>query len=65
MTSRKKHILVVDDDQSILDCIRMSLHSEQEFRVQAVGDPVEALDLIRSKEYNLIISDIQMPGLSG
>ncbi len=61
----RKHILVVDDDHSILDCIRMSLSSETDYRVQVVNDPVEALDLVRSKDYNLVISDIQMPGLSG
>lgn len=65
MESRKKHILVVDDDLSMLDCIRMSLKIDPGYQVKTSNNPQDAIILLQSSDYNLVISDIMMPGLTG
>jgi len=65
MESLKKNILVVDDDLSMLDCVRMSLKIEPSYQVKTCNNPQDAIILLQSAEYNLVISDIMMPGLTG
>ncbi|GAB1468932.1 response regulator [Candidatus Cloacimonadota bacterium] len=65
MDSHRKQILVIDDDLSMLDCVRMSLIDEPTYQVSVCSDPQEALELMQSKVFNVVISDIQMPGLNG
>jgi putative nucleotidyltransferase with HDIG domain len=43
----------------------MSLKVEPSYQVSVCNDPAEALKLMESKAFNLVISDIQMPGLTG
>ncbi|MEW6027300.1 MAG: HD domain-containing phosphohydrolase [Planctomycetota bacterium] len=58
-------ILVVDDDRSILDVISAALRSRG-YEVTACTDPVEALDRLESgRDFGLVLSDINMPGISG
>ncbi len=65
MDNLKKQILIVDDDLAILDCIRMSLQKDFPCRITACSDSREALELLESNIFNVIISDIGMPNLSG
>jgi len=61
----KKHILVVDDEQSIRELVRDILE-EEGFQVTAVANGVEALETIGTHEtIDLIISDIRMPVMGG
>ncbi len=57
-------VLLVDDDQEILrllrDMIRMSGH-----RVTATADAEEAMELIEKEEFDLVVSDMGMPVVSG
>lgn len=61
----KKTILVIDDDLSMLDCVRMSLNSEPGYQLRVCSNPHEAVELLKSHSFNLVISDITMPGLTG
>jgi len=65
MDKRKKHILVLDDDLAMLDGIRMSLKAEPSYAITVCNDPHDAIAIMQSAEFNLVISDIMMPGLSG
>ncbi|MEN6444784.1 MAG: HD domain-containing phosphohydrolase [Candidatus Cloacimonas sp.] len=65
MENIRQHILVVDDDIAILDCIRMSLKKDISCQLTTTSDSLEALDLIKNNTYNLVIADINMPNLSG
>jgi len=65
MENLKKQILIVDDDLAILDCIRMSLQKDFPCRITACSDSREALELLESNIFNVVISDIAMPNLSG
>ncbi|WP_425447390.1 response regulator transcription factor [Dethiothermospora halolimnae] len=60
----KEKILVVDDDKNIRKLVEVYLKNEG-YLVDKAKDGKEALDLIKEKEYDLIILDIMMPKLDG
>ncbi len=57
-------IIVVDDDVIMLQAIKTML-TKNGYEVFATTDAQDALDTIEEEEYNLIISDIMMPYVSG
>lgn len=57
-------ILVVDDDPAIRD-ILLSFLTKKGYRVQTVQDGPEALALVKKDQPQLIVLDIQLPGMSG
>ena len=65
MEAIKARILVLDDDLSMLDCVRMSLSTNPDYLVTVVDNPQEAFVLLESNTYNVVITDITMPISSG
>jgi DNA-binding response OmpR family regulator len=59
-----KTILVVDDEQNIVELVRLYLHNEG-FRVVTAYDGNEALRLYRAAPPALMILDLMLPGLDG
>lgn len=57
-------ILVVDDDELIVKSSEMYL-STRGYQVFTAMDGVEALEVIKSQNPNIIISDIMMPNMNG
>jgi len=64
MEKSKAKILVVDDEQGLCAGIQEALQREG-YLVEGSTDPATALKMARERLYNLVISDIKMPGLSG
>jgi DNA-binding NtrC family response regulator len=64
MDKSKVRILVVDDEQGLCAGIQEALLREG-YRVDARTDSMAAAKLAQEQLFNLIISDIKMPGLSG
>ena len=64
MDKAKIKILVVDDEQGLCAGIQEALRREG-YVVDATTDPTQALRLANDRLYNLVISDMKMPGLSG
>src|SRR5689334_22685360 len=64
MDKSKVKILVVDDEQGLCAGIQEALRREG-YVVDARTDAVAAAKLAQERLFNLIISDIKMPGLSG
>lgn len=58
-------ILVAEDSSSMRSAMAQFLRQAGFARVITVGDGQEALDHLRSKPYDLIISDWDMPKLTG
>jgi len=58
------HILVVDDEQSMRDFLKILLQKEG-YQVDTAKNGDSALKILESSTYDLIISDIRMPGISG
>ena len=64
MDKSKVKILVVDDEQGLCAGIQEALRREG-YVVDAATEPLTAAKLARERLYNLVISDLKMPGLSG
>jgi putative two-component system response regulator len=59
-------ILFVDDDPSFLDSLRRLLHGqEKNWEMVFAQDPLSALEGARSNDFDVIITDAKMPGMSG
>src|SRR4051812_38269131 len=58
------HILVVDDEVGILDSLRRIFERET-YEVTTTDNGEEALQLLRSREVDLVLADIMMPKMSG
>ncbi|MCF7869886.1 MAG: response regulator [Candidatus Omnitrophica bacterium] len=59
-----KHILIVDDDLLIVRTLKRLL-SKEKYKVTTALGAEEALNLIKENDFDLIISDIKMPGMDG
>jgi CheY-like chemotaxis protein len=57
-------ILVVDDETVVLDLLREILSLEGH-EVRTANRPHDALRMIRQIEFDVVISDFRMPGMSG
>ncbi len=57
-------ILIVDDDMYFLRVLKRILSGEQ-YSVTAIADPCEALKILRSNAFELVICDLRMPGCDG
>jgi two-component system response regulator PilR (NtrC family) len=57
-------ILVVDDDQGMREFMEIMLVQEG-YDVTSIGEPVKAIDLCRKNAFDLIITDLKMPKISG
>jgi two-component system response regulator PilR (NtrC family) len=62
--STRARILVVDDERSMREFLEILLRKEG-YEVATAGDVDGALLALESDDYDLVISDIQMPGRSG
>ena len=58
------NILVVDDEKLIVKGIKFSLEQEG-MEVDAAYDGEEALDLVKKKDYSLILLDVMLPIIDG
>jgi len=59
-----KRALVVEDDPDIVELIDHYLRAEG-FRVVSLGDGREALERLRAETCDLLILDLQLPGMDG
>jgi len=60
----KGHILVVDDEQETCDLLEMSL-GRHGFKVTASTNAQRALDLVVEQDFDVVLTDLQMPEMSG
>jgi excisionase family DNA binding protein len=60
----RPRILVVDDEQPVRDLLAKTL-TMSDYDVDTVGDGPAALDRLRAADYDLLITDLKMPGMDG
>ncbi len=63
--SKKYSILVVDDDKNICKMIEINLRKEKEYEIEVANSGEACLKVIREFVPDLILLDIQMPGIDG
>jgi len=59
-----ERILVLDDETSILEILGQHL-SEEAYEVDLFTSPVKALERLEHEKYDLLITDLKMPGIHG
>jgi len=62
--TKKISILIVDDEESVRDSL-YNWFIEDGYEVDCAEDAKEALSVLESKNFNIILADIKMPGMDG
>ncbi|MHC4975318.1 MAG: response regulator [Planctomycetota bacterium] len=57
-------ILIVDDEQQITTLLSRHLRMEG-YDVETSNDPLEAIEMVKKKNFHIVISDIDMPHMTG
>lgn len=65
VSAAETKILVVDDSSTMRRILRMSLARCGYSDVEEAGDGAEGLALCRTKQFNLILTDWNMPNMDG
>lgn len=63
MSDAKGQVLIIDDKESMLSLLAKVLGEHHD--VTAAGDGVKALALLAEREFDVVLTDIRMPGASG
>ena len=64
MTGQARRILIVDDEANIRHALKRSLRKEG-YEMLFASEPDEALELLRTQEVDMVISDHLMPNMTG
>lgn len=59
------HILIVDDEESVTYLLQTEFQEYPEFTVVAANNGSDAMNLVRSKVFDIALLDIRMPRVSG
>jgi DNA-binding response OmpR family regulator len=57
-------VLVVDDD-AVCNQVNVTSLKRANFETDGVKDPTEALNLLEAHQYDLVVLDVNMPGMTG
>ncbi len=60
-----KNVLIVEDSKAIRSMIRVSLEEAGDFYAVEAGNGFEALKTLPTRDFDLIITDINMPDING
>jgi CheY-like chemotaxis protein len=63
-STNKQSVLIVDDEPEICDVFKMALEIEG-FQVMSTTSGTEAIELVRTKEFDVILLDIFMRDITG
>jgi len=58
-------ILVIDDELDMLTLLRMIIEDNTDYEVETTNSPTEGIKLIKEKDFDLVITDLKMPGMDG
>lgn len=64
-SASQSRILVVDDDPSMLELIGSALTTRENYNVVLASDSESALIYLEKEKFNVVISDINLPGMNG
>jgi len=60
-----QHLLIVDDEPDMLTLLKRSLEPELDCRIDTASSGEAALQMLHTTDYDLVLADIKMPGISG
>ena len=64
MEARRHRVIVVDDEEGIRELLRKTLQLA-DYEVDVAEDGRAALERLRVRRYDLLITDLRMPGIDG
>jgi len=64
MLLKKENILIVDDNYDMLELLQRNLKA-QNFHTYKASSVTEAIEILKYTEIDLLITDLQMPGING
>lgn len=64
METSKGNILVIEDEQSMREVLKILLE-EESYDVTTAPDGIKGIEQVRNNLYDLVITDIKMPGADG
>jgi CheY-like chemotaxis protein len=65
MSSEAMHILVVDDSSTMRQLLKMMLSKYTRCKISEAADGQEAFEKIEKEQFDLILTDINMPRMHG
>ena len=65
MSGERFNVLYVDDDIPLLDITRSFFGHDPEMKMRIASSASIALKMLSSDDYDVVISDYQMPGTDG
>ena len=60
-----QNLLIVDDEPDMLTLLKRSLEPDLGCQVDTASSGEAALEMLRASDYDLVLADIKMPGISG
>ncbi|MDI1307232.1 MAG: response regulator, partial [bacterium] len=64
MRLKKENILIVDDNYDMLELLQRNLKALN-FHTYKASSVTEAIDILKYSSIDLLITDLQMPGING
>ena len=58
-------MLIVDDDKGLCEMLEDTLSQEVEVKVTSANNGLDAIEKIKEKKFDLILTDLMMPGANG
>ena len=65
MTNGKKKVLIADDSRAVRQLLRMVLQRHVDCDLTEAEDGQEAYEKLKADEYDILITDINMPRMNG
>ncbi|MBC2703174.1 sigma-54 dependent transcriptional regulator [Desulfobacula sp.] len=60
-----KRILIVDDEKDMLTLIDRIISEDTHYKTVMENNPEKALELFREEDFDVVMTDLKMPGMSG
>ncbi|HLC16492.1 MAG TPA: response regulator [Thermodesulfovibrionia bacterium] len=58
-------ILIIDDEPDMVKLLSMILRSRKDYSLITTINPLEGVELLKQDQFDLVITDLKMPGLDG
>ena len=60
-----ERLMIVDDEPDMLMLLEMIIQDNTEYAVETTNNPAECLELLQKRHFDLVITDLKMPGIDG
>lgn len=60
-----QRILIIDDEVDMLTLLRIIIEENTVYEVETTNNPSEGLKMLTEKHFDLVVTDLKMPGMDG